>query len=413
MKKIYIWGAGNYSKAIYETIKKDRCVVVGIVDNNKAIQGKCWEGDFLIESPLILLENEFDYVLISVRNFQPILDECIIMGIQKDKIILFWELEESTPYIDISCEKKQIIELKGEINNLWREIGWCKRKLENQPYEWGLGKQINIKSSEELLDNILKNQTSLCRFGDGELEIMRGKERLWYQNVDAKLSERLKEVFISKDKNILIAIANNFGSLESYTDAAADNIRAYLSGDTREKIMDMIDMNRDYYDAYVSRPYLMYRDKNHAKGIFDIFQKIWNNRNVLIVEGKYTRTGVGNNLLINAKKIKRILCPDINAFKCYDKIFKTVFENVSEGDLVLLTLGPTATVLAFDLAKSGIQALDIGQLDTEYEWYLCQATERVSIYGKTVAELEYYRQPDETLQDNIYNEQIVAKVFED
>lgn len=35
--------------------------------------------------------------------------------------------------------------------------------------------------------------------------------------------------------------------------------------------------------------------------------------------------------------------------------------------MVLILLGLTDTVLTYDIAKSGIQALDTGQLDNEYE----------------------------------------------
>ena len=38
--------------------------------------------------------------------------------------------------------------------------------------------------------------------------------------------------------------------------------------------------------------------------------------------------------------------------------------------MILIALGPTATVLAYDLAKAGYWALDIGHLDLEYEWFL-------------------------------------------
>ena len=37
--------------------------------------------------------------------------------------------------------------------------------------------------------------------------------------------------------------------------------------------------------------------------------------------------------------------------------------------LILLALGPTATVMAYNLAQKGYQAIDIGHIDIEYEWY--------------------------------------------
>ena len=59
-----------------------------------------------------------------------------------------------------------------------------------------------------------------------------------------------------------------------------------------------------------------------------------------------------------------------------------------ENRLICITLGPAATVLAYDLGKAGIQAIDIGQLDNEYEWYLQGVQERTEIKGKMVAEIK-------------------------
>ena len=44
--------------------------------------------------------------------------------------------------------------------------------------------------------------------------------------------------------------------------------------------------------------------------------------------------------------------------------------------MIIIALGPTATVLAYDLAKEGYQALDMGHFDIEYEWYLRNATKK-------------------------------------
>lgn len=35
----------------------------------------------------------------------------------------------------------------------------------------------------------------------------------------------------------------------------------------------------------------------------------------------------------------------------------------------MISLGPTATVLAYDLFKAGYQAIDFGHVDVEYEWW--------------------------------------------
>ena len=42
MKKTYIWGAGYYSKAVYDAIDKNQCIVVGFIDKDYRKQRKKW-----------------------------------------------------------------------------------------------------------------------------------------------------------------------------------------------------------------------------------------------------------------------------------------------------------------------------------------------------------------------------------
>ena len=55
--------------------------------------------------------------------------------------------------------------------------------------------------------------------------------------------------------------------------------------------------------------------------------------------------------------------------------------------LILIALGPTASILAYDLYKLGYQAIDIGHIDLEYEWYLRNCTRPVLIENKYVNEV--------------------------
>lgn len=49
-------------------------------------------------------------------------------------------------------------------------------------------------------------------------------------------------------------------------------------------------------------------------------------------------------------------------------------------------MGPTATILAYDLHKAGYQAVDIGHVDVEYEWWRMGATRKVQLEKKYVNE---------------------------
>jgi len=54
-----------------------------------------------------------------------------------------------------------------------------------------------------------------------------------------------------------------------------------------------------------------------------------------------------------------------------------------------MALGPTATVLAYDLCKAGYRALDIGHLDICYELFLRNEPYMVAVEGKYVNEASY------------------------
>ena len=135
---------------------------------------------------------------------------------------------------------------------------------------------------------------------------------------------------------------------------------------------------------------------------------MWKDKDIIIVEGVKTRLGVGNDLLVEARSIKRILGPAINAFDYIDEIKKKVVE-VYNGELVIMALGPTATILASDLSKLGIQALDIGHLDIEYEWYCRKSKSHDIIPGKYTNEAVNGSEVEECI-DEEYLSQIIARI---
>lgn len=397
--QVYIWGAGHCLQQIAEEIDDTKVDILGILDNDTRKQGQKLFSFIPIISPQNIQKKDFDYLLISVKNYGEILDECRKLGIPEEKIVVYWNRGEN------------IFKRRAErIEQLMNEKKQLEIRLDSAPYEWGIMQVPKIKNGVELLKKINKDYSSLCRFGDGEFEIIRGKERPWFQKPDRSLSARLKEVLFSNDGRINIAIAQNFVDLDQYKEKAAQDIREYMFGNTRKYILDLLDKKRIYYDTYVTRPYIIYKDKKNADQIFPLFKKVWKERDVVIIEGEYSRIGIDNNLMEQAHSVARILCPSQNAWDKYDQILNTVLKKVSKKSLLCISLGPCATVLAYDLAKEDYQALDIGQLDNEYEWYLREAQERMEIPGKMVAELAV-KQRLGILDNKEYMSQIVAKII--
>lgn len=265
-----------------------------------------------------------------------------------------------------------------------------------------------VESGDKAIDLIISEGKSMCRFGDGEFAIMAGVFRQKFQNVDKELIRRLKEVLITDREDILIGLMDVYGDLSKYNDERY-NIRAYLTPEVRKQHYELIDMNKVYYDTYVTRPYAIYKDNITDAPLrrFAHLKQIWEGKRLLIVEGEKTRMGVGNDLFDNADDIIRILGPAEHAFSRYDDILQSALK-FGKDRLILVSMGPTATVLAYDLACAGYQALDIGHVDIEYEWMLAGKG------GRTAVPYKYNNEFNggdivEEIKDEKYEMQIVDR----
>lgn len=257
-------------------------------------------------------------------------------------------------------------------------------KLDNMPYEiydkitnGSFSVQIpTIRTVDETLDKILQGKCSLARFGDGEFRIMEGG-RIHYQSRSPRLALRLREVIASDIPNLLIGLPPCFGALDDYLLRVRDFWIKWMSR-KREMVYSYLDMNRVYYDAFFGRVYIQnHKTDDHYRRCGDYYKKtknIWTGRDVVICEGEGTRFGMFNDLLDGATSISRILCPARSAFDKYDEIL-SAFNDISTDKLILIALGPTATVLSYDLCNKGYQAIDIGAFDVDYEWFLRKEVE--------------------------------------
>lgn len=267
----------------------------------------------------------------------------------------------------------------------------------------------NIRPIEEALAKIVNEHCSIARFGDAEFSVIAGRIRHSYQTVDdPSLRERLLEVLSSDESNLLIGLADNYGSLAKYSEQTKREIRHYLSPAVRAEHLALFDPNKTYYNAYLTRPYIIYSDADTDAPLkrFKALKQIWDGRDCIFAEGKYTRLGVGNNLFDNAKSIKRILSPTKNAFSRYDDILRECLK-ADKDTLFLNAMGPTATVLTYDLCKAGYQAVDVGHVDLEYEWFLKGEGGRVAIPTKSNNEMNAI-EGMEPARDASYEKQIIA-----
>lgn len=303
--------------------------------------------------------------------------------------------------------KKYIILIYEKLfsSNLGLSIIWRKEHKKDH---------LNIMTPKKTMEYIINNQCSISRFGDGEFELILEPDiNLGFQNNSNLLAEKLEEVLENDNEKLLICIPYSFISFKGRTNHSRKFW--YNWGKRNNQYHKIVSIIRKYKrnsyvfgDSQITRPYIAYKTSENAKDIFPQFKKLWGNKDLMIVEGQKTRLGVGNDLFDNAKSIKRILAPAVNAFENYDEILKSICE-IYNGELVLIALGPTATILASDLANCGIWAIDLGHIDIEYEWYLRKSKEHDIIEGKFTNEAKNGNVVDECIDED-YIDSIILKI---
>lgn len=243
-------------------------------------------------------------------------------------------------------------------------------------------KAPSILSINESISYVINKHVSVARFGDGEIKLIVGED-LPFQKCEQQLQRLLIETISSDLSNLLVCLPGTLVDMSLYNKQSFIHWRKHLA--YYRKYWYRYKKDKIYGNTQMTRCYIDLKDKSLCHLFFDNLKKIWADRDVIIVEGEQTRLGVGDDLFQNVRSIKRILAPNKNAFQFYDNILKTVVEYSCEY-LILLALGPTATILAYDLAKKGYQAIDIGHVDIEYEWFLMGATTKVPVPNKFVNE---------------------------
>lgn len=251
----------------------------------------------------------------------------------------------------------------------------------------------------ESLYALIDSEKSLARFGDGEFKLMMG-ESINFQKYDKRLGKRLEEVLANKDDNILVGIPDVFGYCNS------EYFRRVLIS-SRDYLYKFMNFERPYCDAFITRQ-SKFNSETKGNDYYKTLKRLWENKDIVIVEGEGSRLGIGNDLFANAKSIRRILCPIKDAFSKYDEILNACKN--SGGRFFIIALGPTATVLACDLAKNGLRAIDAGHVDTMYEWFLRKATKSIPIEGKIVFNEERNKNSIKPCKDENYYKQIIAEI---
>lgn len=212
-----------------------------------------------------------------------------------------------------------------------------------------------MESIEDTIEEIVNNRKSISRFGDGEYSLVLYRN-IGFQTKSLRIAFRMFEILKGKSNpNCLVGIivpVLNQGPLGQYS------LRYMYENNIH--ILRMF-TDKKYYSARISR--------EMTKESVVKLQNAWLNRNVIFVSGKNSRFDVNHKIFKGVKTKVSIWTLPVNAWGEYEKVIDKVKDESKKLDdpLVICAIGPTATVLAYDLSNIGIQCLDLGHITNCYD----------------------------------------------
>lgn len=268
-----------------------------------------------------------------------------------------------------------------KIKNLPKRIY---RTVESRRYRAGKYKNsVSVLTPWQTIDLLLETGASFCRFGDGEIAVMRGEE-ISFQKADRELGARLLEILQSEDEQLLVGInyfyLNPVEGVNKYTQNFLNCLQMQ-----RKFLIKNCSPRRVYVDAAITQIYQNYNEYDFDMH-FEKFQKLFRGRKVTLICGEGVFGDIKYNALDVCEDVEYVYGPSRDAYDQYDELLKKALE-IDKERVVCVILGPAAKVLVYDLHKNGRTAWDIGHYLKDYDSYMRQQP-------RTDAEIEAFFKPD-------------------
>lgn len=336
-----------------------------------------------LKIPTILKSVQYIIESITEKDYEQALKYCEILN--QVRKMLPKEIKEKMSKPSANTYK-QIKE-----NSVDVEIIEKKEKLLKEMSE----SKIEILSTEDSLNKLLEGK-SIANFSDIELDFIIGND-VKFQAHNEELAKKLKEVLRSTQDFCLIGIPDEINKFENLTE---ESEKFWINNmyENRSVWLEHIHEDMQYCTSNISRIYVRRKDRSNCGKYFSMLKNVWVDKNIIICEEEQGKIGIANDLLDNAKSVKRVLCSSEEAFNKYDELLSTI-KNQSKDNIILIDLGPIGTILAYDLAKEGYQALDLKHFDTEYSLYKKN-------YGKQNS--DFNEIDDEDIKN--YKSQIISEI---
>lgn len=214
---------------------------------------------------------------------------------------------------------------------------------------------IDFMGERRTVDYMLSTKCSISRFGDGELRLIHGGSAPGQRELKKEIGFHLHTILDRPVKGHLscIPLLNAGMSDKKYKfwKSYGPYTEAYLKSDSI------------FGSAFIGRtdsaPHI--DDSEY----WESCRRLFKGDHVLILCGKDKGVFPDKSLFRYALS-HRVLCgPPKNAYKSLNALLSVLLKQ-KKVDVFVLSLGPTATVLAYELSRYGFRALDLGRLGCYY-----------------------------------------------
>lgn len=214
---------------------------------------------------------------------------------------------------------------------------------------------MNIHS-EQFIFSKLKQGFSLSRFGDGEFKIIRAESNIaGLQKYDKELKYKLSSIFSNPLPNLLIGIPNPLCT-RPYVESFHEHFDKFISNKPAKT-------KSTFVSSFFTRPSLVNLDSDYY---FERAKDIWKDLEIVLVN---FNPDLPNHFLFRDSFCSFIKIPRKDCFDEYKQILSSCYEFSGGRILFLISAGPVASCLVYDLCEVGEQAIDIGQIAFEYSLF--------------------------------------------
>jgi hypothetical protein len=221
------------------------------------------------------------------------------------------------------------------------------------------GASFSIRSELETVRAIGERHGSIARYGDGELMIMLGRG-IYFQEYDPALARRLRAILRQPSRQFLVGLPP-FDTMSITKEFWRKEWRRF-----RRLFSYLVLDGAEYHSTALSRPASVANWQ--PEEFYAAFTALWKGRELVLI---HNHPAVAEHPLFReAKSVHHVPCLAEHAFREYPALLERAARFLDLPDvLFLIAAGPTACLLAWDLAGRGAQALDVGHLASAYDEY--------------------------------------------